>query len=396
MSPTVMEEARVGRDPGVDARETVGTRSGPRIDGIDVRAYRLPTREGPESDGTLVWDSTTLVLVRARAGGQEGLGYTYAHRAAAVVVQDVLANEVIGRSALAPAQAWEAMHHCVRNLLRPGLVSMAMAAVDSALWDLHARLLDIPLAQALGLLRESIPAYASGGFTSATPRELASQMERWSDQGFAAAKMKVGRDPSADPARVRTAREALDERIDLFVDANGAYGRKEALALGYRFADEADVRWFEEPVPSDDVDGLRLLRDRLPPGMDVAAGEYASDLPATRLLLDACAVDVLQLDATRIGGFTPFLRAAALALGRGVPVSAHTAPALHAPLCCATPGALHVEYFQDHVRFEQLAFDGVPEVRRGRLEPALDRPGNGLTLRESDVERWRVPVGRAS
>ena len=390
-----MEEARVGRDPGVDARETVGTRSGPRIDGIDVRAYRLPTREGPESDGTLVWDSTTLVLVRARAGGQEGLGYTYAHRAAAVVVQDVLANEVIGRSALAPAQAWEAMHHCVRNLLRPGLVSMAMAAVDSALWALHARLLDIPLAQALGLLRESIPAYASGGFTSATPRELASQMERWSDQGFAAAKMKVGRDPSADPARVRTAREALDERIDLFVDANGAYGRKEALALGYRFADEADVRWFEEPVPSDDVDGLRLLRDRLPPGMDVAAGEYASDLPATRLLLDACAVDVLQLDATRIGGFTPFLRAAALALGRGVPVSAHTAPALHAPLCCATPGALHVEYFQDHVRFEQLAFDGVPEVRRGRLEPALDRPGNGLTLRESDLEPWRVSVGRA-
>ena len=358
------------------------------IERLDVAAFRIPT-SSPESDGTFEWTATVLVVAEAAAGGKKGLGYTYTAAAAAALVRDVLAPVVVGRDAMAVTASWSAMRHAIRNLGRPGIVSTAMAAVDVALWDLKARLLGVPLVTLLGPVRASVPVYGSGGFTSYTVDELRAQLGGWGRQGMRMVKMKVGREPAADPARVGAAREAVGREVELFVDANGAYSRKEALGLAERFAAHG-VTWFEEPVSSDDLEGLRLLRDRAPAGMEVTAGEYGYDLPYFQRMLDAGAVDVLQADATRCAGITDFLRVAALCEARGVPLSTHCAPALHLHAACAVPGLRHLEYFHDHVRIEEALFEGAPPLVNGNLAPDLSRPGLGLELRRADAERYAL------
>jgi L-alanine-DL-glutamate epimerase-like enolase superfamily enzyme len=201
--------------------------------------------------------------------------------------------------------------------------------------------------------------------------------------------MKIGTDPGQDLERVRAAREAIGSGAALFVDANGAYSRKQALAFAEAFA-ELDVSWFEEPVPSDDLQGLRLLRDRAPAGMEIAAGEYGYDVAYFRAMLEAQAVDVLQADATRCGGITGFLRAGALADAFQLDLSAHTAPALHVHACCALPRLRNLEYFHDHARIERMFFEGNPEPVAGVLRPDLTRAGNGLVPRDDAMERYRV------
>ncbi|WP_437899278.1 enolase C-terminal domain-like protein [Sorangium sp. So ce124] len=357
------------------------------IEQIEVAAYTVPT-DRPESDGTLAWRETTLVVVHASAGGERGLGYTYADVATARLVADRLAGVVRGRDAMAVPGAWAAMVSSVRNLGRPGIAQMAIAAVDAALWDLKARLLALPLAALLGMVRDRAPIYGSGGFTSYTEAELAEQLGGWVSAGIPRVKMKVGRAPDADLARVRAARRAIGQDAALFVDANGAYSRKQALAFAERFAGEG-VRWFEEPVTSDDLDGLRLLRDRAPAGMDIAAGEYGYDLVYFRRMLDAGAVDVLQADASRCG-ITGFLAAAALCEARSLDLSCHCAPSLHLHPACAVQRLAHIEFFHDHVRIERMLFEGAAAPAGGALAPDLDRPGMGISLRRADAERFAV------
>src|SRR5262249_15008338 len=198
-----------------------------------------------------------------------------------------------------------------------------------------------------------------------------------------------GREPARDLERVRAARRAIGPDVRLFVDANGAYTRKQALAQAARFAD-LDVCWFEEPVSSDDPEGLRLLRDRAPAGMDIAAGEYGDDLPYFVRMLEAGAVDCLQVDASRCAGITEFLRVAALCEARSLPLSSHTAPALHLHVCAALAATRHMEYFHDHVRIERMLFDGAVAPVGGRLAPDLSRPGLGLEFKRADAARYEV------
>jgi L-alanine-DL-glutamate epimerase-like enolase superfamily enzyme len=356
------------------------------IERIAASAYTIPT-DAPESDGTLEWRSTTLVLVEARAADATGIGYSYANRATAVLVAETLAKVVAGRDALDVVDCFDAMVAAIRNLGRPGISSMAIAAVDNALWDLKARLLDVPLAHLLGAARDAIPVYGSGGFTSYSPGRLAEQLGGWAKTGIRMVKMKVGRDPAADVARVRTAREAIGPQTALFVDANGAYSRKQALGFADAFSN-LGVTWFEEPVVSDDLEGLRLIRDRAPAWMDIAAGEYGYDLVYFRRMCEAGAVDVLQADATRCAGVTGFMRAAAVAEAFHVPLSSHCAPSIHAHACCAASAARHLEYFHDHVRIERMLFDGTLEPMNGALAPAADRPGFGLTFKAADARAY--------
>lgn len=358
------------------------------IERIEVAAYRIPT-EAPESDGTYAWSATTLVAVWADAGGQRGFGYTYADEAAARVVHGVLADAVRGRDALDVPAAWGAAVGAIRNLGRPGVGAMAVSGLDAALWDLKARLLGVPLAALLGRAREAIPIYGSGGFTSYPVERLREQLAGWADEGMGMVKMKVGRDPAADLDRAAAARQAIGERVALFVDANGAYRRKQALALAEGFA-RLGITWLEEPVSSDDLDGLRLLRDRAPAPVEIAAGEYGYDARYFRRMLERGAVDVLQADATRCLGITGFMQAAALAAAHGVPLSSHCAPALHvAPMCAAETG-VHAEYFHDHVLIERRFMDGAPVPAGGVLRPDGGRPGLGLSLRRPDLERYAV------
>ena len=345
------------------------------VERLDVSAQTIPT-DGAESDGTLEWDSTTIVLVEAHGGGQTGIGWTYGDAAAGSLIESKLADAVAGRDAMDVQGAWAAMTRAIRNDGRPGIASMAISAVDVALWDLKARLLELPLATLLGRYREAVPVYGSGGFTSYSLDRLEEQLSGWVARGIPRVKMKVGRDPGADPQRVRAAREAIGESAELFVDANGAYSRKQALELAERFA-ESRVSWFEEPVTSDDLEGLRLVRDRAPVGMEIAAGEYGYELTDFAGLLDV--VDVLQADVTRCGGITELLRVDALCKARSMPLSLHCAPSIHAHVGCALECLVHCEFFHDHDRIEHELFEGVLSPEGGALRPDLSRPGLGLS-----------------
>jgi len=357
-----------------------------RISSVNATAYTIPT-DAPEADGTFAWDRTTLVAVEITAGGRTGLGYTYSDPSLPALIHGALSPVLVGQDATAISALWEAMLRRVRNLGSRGLCATAVSAVDVALWDLKARLLGQPLALLFGAARATVPIYGSGGFTSYDDARLEKQLAGWVEQaGCRWVKMKIGSDPARDADRVATARRAIG-KAGLFVDANGAYTRKQALSFAERFA-EQDVLWFEEPVSSDDLAGLRLMRDRAPAEMDIAAGEYGYELFYFRRMLEAGAVDVLQADATRCGGYTGFLRAAALCDAFGLPLSAHTAPALHLPACCAAPRLAHVEWFHDHARIEAMLFDGAPQPADGQIAPDLTRPGHGLEFKRADAARY--------
>ncbi len=356
------------------------------IDHLHVVACTIPT-DGPEADGTIAWDKTTLVLVEATGGGRTGLGYTYADRATAHLIDELLASVVCGRDVFAVPAAWAAMVHAVRNIGRPGIAAEAISAVDAALWDLKARLLDLPLFRLLGAAHDAVPVYGSGGFTSYSIQRLQDQLAGWVEEGIPRVKMKIGTHPDEDLQRVRAARKAIGPDAQLFVDANGAYSRKQALAQAECFAD-LGVAWFEEPVSADDLDGLHLIRDRGPAGMDIAAGEYGYDLQYFARMIAAGAVDVLQADATRCGGITGFLQVQGLCAAHCLQLSAHCAPSLHVHPCCAVLPLRNLEYFHDHVRIEHLLFDGALTPVDGALRPDPSRPGLGLELKHADAERF--------
>ncbi len=361
-----------------------------QVQKIDVSVYRIPT-DGPEADGTIHWDSTTMVLVEVQSdAGQTGLGFSYASAAAATVIRDMLAPRVIDNPVDNLSEAWGNMVKSVRNIGRPGVASTAISAVDIALWDLKARTYDLPLFRLLSTHRNEVPIYGSGGFTTYTLQRLAEQVGGWAAQGIPRVKIKIGKDwgtkPEEDLQRIKVAREAIGPDTELFVDANGAYTAKQAIRLAGQFA-EYGVNYFEEPVSSDQLEQLAFVRGHIP--MDVAAGEYGYDPWYFRDMLRAGAVDIMQADVTRCLGVTGWLEAAGLAHSFAVPFSAHTSPSIHAQIGCAAPQIEHVEYFYDHVRIERMLFDGAPEPIGGCLRPDPARPGLGLEFKRQDAERWR-------
>jgi L-alanine-DL-glutamate epimerase-like enolase superfamily enzyme len=363
---------------------------GPAVRDIGAAVYVIPT-DAPEADGTLAWTETTVVLVTAAAGGERGMGWSYAAAAAGAIVTDVLAAAVLGRRAFDIPGTAEAMARAVRNIGRPGAAAMAISAVDVALWDLKARLLGLPVAGLLGRALPHVPIYGSGGFTSYDERRKREQLAAWVGRDeIPRVKIKIGEDwggnERRDLARVALAREVIGPDTELYVDANGGYRTGQAVRVGHRLADYG-VTWFEEPVSSQDLAGLASVRSQITP--DVAAGEYSWSLADSARLINAGAVDCLQLDATRCGGFTEFLRGAGLAAAHNLQVSAHCAPNLHAHVGAATANLRHVEYFHDHQRIERLLFDGALDCRGGTLTPDPARPGLGLELRAADAARYR-------
>ncbi len=361
-----------------------GAQGETKISRSTVRVYTVPT-DAPEADGTFSWKSTTMVLVSIEAGGKKGLGYTYADAAAASIVAALLKTVVDGRDPFERAAIRQAMLQQVRNSGETGLTAMAISAIDNALWDLAACLLDVPLVNLLGRVRDGIPVYGSGGFTSYNDAQLTAQLGGWAEQGFSMVKMKVGTHPSDDPRRVEVARKAIGEGVELFVDANGGYTMTQALEKAHTFAHTYGVRWFEEPVSSDNLIGLGEVRSRAPLGMDIAAGEYGYTAWYFSRMIEAKAITILQADATRCGGISGFLEVAALCWAANLPLSAHCGPSMHLHACCSVPRAIHMEFFHDHARIERMFFDGFQEPKAGVMTPDLTRPGSGLLLKELDA-----------
>jgi L-alanine-DL-glutamate epimerase-like enolase superfamily enzyme len=362
------------------------------IEAVDVRAYKIPTEQQPcESDGTLQWSATTMVLAEIRAGGQRGIGYTYANAGAATLIRDMLVEVLLGKDAMQTGARWAEMCAQIRNNGREGVTSMAVSALDIALWDLKGKILQAPVCVLIGSARDRMPVYGSGGFTSYDVQRLAEQLGCWvHDMGIPRVKMKVGRDPGADPQRVAAARKAIGKDAQLFIDANGAYARKQAIELAQRYFVEQNVAWYEEPVYHNDYEGNRLVREQAPAVMEVSNGEYGYGLYNFAQIIDAQAADVLQADATRCGGFSGMLAVDGLCQAKMIPLSTHCAPyvTLHAAMACKM--MRHMEYFHDHVRIEQRFFDGTPDPVDGALQPDLQRPGIGLEFKTADAEQYAV------
>jgi len=363
-------------------------RADARIDALDVRAYKIPTAT-PESDGTLTWDATTLVYVEISAAGTTGIGFTYADIATAKLVETLLRDTVLGKDATEIGARWSDMYAASRNLGHGGITSMAVSAVDVALWDLKGKLLGVPAYTLLGAARSSVPVYGSGGFTSYSKQQLCDQLAGWVNEGIPRVKMKVGRDPQADPTRVAAARSAIGNDAELFVDANGAYSAQQAVGLAQRFAEQR-VTWFEEPVFREDYPGTRYVREHVPAGMDISSGEYGYGLYTFARMIEAHTVDVLQADATRCGGFSGLLAVDGLCQSTMTPLSTHCAPNLHLHAAMACKQLRHIEYFFDHARIERMLFDGAGSPENGELSPDPSRPGIGLELRRTDAERYAL------
>ena len=363
----------------------------PVVDGVTAAVYQIPTDQ-PEADGTLAWTSTTLVIANVTVGGQTGLGYTYGSGACKPLIEGELAAAVTGHDVFGSGAALASMVAAVRNLGRPGIASYAISAVETALWDLKGILLGLPVSSLLGAVRDTVPVYGSGGFTTYDDPAARTQLERWTgDLEIPRVKIKIGESwgsaEARDLARIAFARNVIGPDAELYVDANGGYTRKQAVRMAHAMAPYG-VTWFEEPVSSDDLDGLREVRDQVDP--DVTAGEYGYDLPYFGRMVDACAVDCLQVDVTRCGGITEWLRAAAVAAAKGLQVSGHCAPNLHAHVAAAVPNLRHLEYSHDHVRIETMLFDGALDPTGGTLRPDKSRPGLGLTLKEPNAAPYRV------
>ena len=355
---------------------------------LDVFAYKIPT-DAPEADGTASWDSTTIVLVQLKAGGKTGIGYGYANVATAFFIDTTLKELVIGKNAFDIPGINLSLTKQIRNDGTCGITMMAISAIDNALWDLKAKLLNMPLCQLLGKVKDEMLIYGSGGFTSYNKQQLQNQFERWADDGIQYMKMKIGTHPENDVQRVKEAREAIGADAHLMVDANGAYSAKQALEKAQQFS-EYNVMWFEEPVSSDNLKGLHFIREHAPAQMNIAAGEYGYNVPYFEAILHANAVDILQSDATRCGGISNFLKAGYLAEAHQLPFSSHCAPALHLHAALALPSFFISEYFHDHVRIENRLFDGISPPKNGVLKPDLSRPGLGLEFKFKDAERYKI------
>ncbi|MDV3126886.1 mandelate racemase [Mycobacterium sp. 21AC1] len=372
---------------GSDPMSTVNA----EVTDLTAAAYTIPT-DSPEGDGTLSWDTTTLIVVTARCGGVTGTGWSYGSAAAVQVVADLLAAQVLGRSALDVTACFDVMVKAVRNTGRSGIAGQAISAVDVALWDLKARLLGLPLHRLLSAVRETVPVYGSGGFTTYQDDQLRRQLTEWTeDLGIPRVKIKIGElwgsHMARDVSRIRQARKLIGDDCELYVDANGGYTAKQAVRM-MREAADCNVIWLEEPVSSDDLSGLGAVREAV--DADVAAGEYGYDLTYFRRMCEAGAVDCLQADATRCGGITEWLRVAAVAAAHNLQISAHCAPYLHAHVGACVPNLRHLEWFHDHTRIALRFFEGAAPPVGGVLRLSPDNPGHGLTLRDSDIETHRV------
>lgn len=358
------------------------------VEKLTVSAYKIPT-DAPEADGTLQWHSTTLVLVELKAGSRTGIGYTYADESTAFLIDKKLKELVLHQNVFDIEGINSSLVKQIRNNGSCGIAMMAVSAIDNALWDLKAKIFDVPLCKLIGQTKESMLLYGSGGFTSYNKKQLQQQLLHWADEGIDYMKMKVGTHPEKDVQRVKDAREVLDNNVQLMIDANGAYSAKEALQK----AEEVlpyNISWFEEPVSSDDLQGLHFIREHAPSQINIAAGEYGYNLPYFEAMLHANAVDVLQADATRCGGITGFLKTGFLAEAHQIPFSSHCAPALHLHAAVCLPSFFIAEYFHDHVRIEEMLFDGVSPPQIGVLKPDLSRPGSGIEFKYKDAEEYKL------
>ena len=338
-----------------------------------------------------------FVLVEVRTeDGQVGVGYTYTGtsgaRLLAGLIEEYFTPRMVGQPALAPERYWAQFFQDHLLIGRRGFLLRALSAVDIALWDLAGQVANLPLYRMLGGYRDSVPAYASGGYyRPGDPlKDIEREMGRYKDVGFTDFKMKVGGAPlDVDVERVRVARETIGPKSRLGLDANNAWRTvSEALTFA-RAVERYDPWWLEEPLLPDDVEGHAQIAAALE--WPVATGEIHSTRWDFRQLIERRAADILQPDAGVLGGIGEWMRVAHTAATFDLPVAPHWHADVHVQLVAAVPNGLTVEYFlleEDIYNFERLLSERL-QPKDGMI-PLPDRPGVGLVLDRDAVARFRI------
>ncbi|GAA4064217.1 L-talarate/galactarate dehydratase [Actinomadura miaoliensis] len=318
------------------------------------------------------------------ADGLHGLGFGYSKRAGGrgqYAHAREIAAELLGEDPSDIARLWEKLVWAGASVGRSGLSTQAIAALDIALWDLKARRAGLPLAKLLGAYRDSVRCYnTSGGFLHASLDEVLANATAAVGRGIGGIKIKFGHpDARVDLARVKAVRDKLGEDVPLMVDANQQWDRPTAQRLG-RALEEYALTWIEEPLDAYDHAGHAALAASL--DTPIATGEMLTSVAEHAELIRAGAADIIQPDAPRIGGITPFLRLAALADHHRLQLAPHFAMEIHLHLAAAYPQEPWVEHFE----WLEPLFNERLEIRDGRMI-VPDRPGLGLTLSDR-VPGW--------
>lgn len=354
------------------------------IEQIVTRYYRVPVDPSGDAGHGLL-DSEELILVEITADGLTGHGYAYTigrgGRAVQALIEHDLAPLLLGQDATDVEALWSRMWQTLLYVGRGGLLAFAVAALDIALWDLRGLRQGQPLWQAAGGARRSIPAYGSGVDLPKPLDQLLQQVERFLNRGFSAVKIKVGRpDPEDDHARIGAVRALIGDGTALMVDANMGWSLEQALARGRQLS-EFDLRWLEEPLRPEDVDGHASLAGALP--MPIAIGESLHSVDEFRRYVAAGAAGVVQIDPVTNGGITPALEILRLADAAGLPTSSHYTDELSAHLLCASASPIFVE---KHAFALDRYLEAPQVVTNGMVSPT-DEPGNGMRFVRAALEQ---------
>lgn len=332
---------------------------------------------------------TEIVLLFAEIATQDnqhGIGFSYSKRAggpAQYAHAKEIGQNLIGEDPSDIAKLYDKLLWAGASVGRSGVATQAIAAIDIALWDLKAKRASLPLAKLLGAHRDSVRTYnTSGGFLHAPIEEVKERASESLADGIGGIKLKVGQpDSRIDLERVHAVREHLGAGVPLMVDANQQWDRGTALRVG-RTLEQFDLVWIEEPLDAYDAEGHAQLAATL--DTPIATGEMLSSVTEHVRLIEARAADILQPDAPRIGGITPFLRLATLADHHGLQLAPHFAMEIHLHLAAAYPREPWVEHFE----WLNPLFNERLETEDGRML-VPDRPGLGFTTSDQ-CKAWTV------
>lgn len=347
----------------------------------------VPKVKRTDAIQSFVSQETPIVRV-TDADGAVGTGYSYTigsgGPAILSLIERTLGPALLGRDAAMVEAIWRDLLFVTHATSVGAITSLALAAVDTALWDLRCRKAGLPLAVMAGGARERIPLYTTeGGWLHLDTAALVDDAVAAREAGFRGAKIKVGLPLHEDVARLEAVRAAVGPAFEIFTDANQAFNVDEAIRRARRY-EACDIGWLEEPLPADDVDGhVRLSRATAIP---VAVGESLYSLAQFRDYLQRGACSLVQVDVARIGGITPWLKTAHLAESFNVAVSPHFLMELHVALCCAVPNARWVEYIP---QLDSLTTRGMA-IEDGHAVASTE-PGLGISWDTAAIERLAIP-----
>lgn len=362
-----------------------------RISGVDTRLYRIPPAVQIEDSIQRISHWEFVVSTVTTDAGISGTGFAYTlgigGTALRELVDTYLTPLVLGVDPQDVERIWTRCWWELHALGSAGMTRFALAVIDIALWDILAKHAGVPLYRLLGGSRDRIPAYGSGINMHLDGEPLLDQMRGFLSRGYRGVKMKVGRDnPEEDVERVGSVRRLIGPGVRLMLDANQKWTAGEAIRRTAHLR-QFDPFWLEEPILADDRVGHVHVRQAT--GVPVAIGETLYTRYEFADYMRAGAVDIVQADITRVGGFTEWIKIARLAEGFNLPVAPHFMMELSVHALCAVPNGLILEDLQGGSLTDLGILAEPIRVIHGEIAPPA-RPGHGIAFDPAALRRYEV------